>query len=220
MTATARVLRLGGVVALGAAANIAFAWGFSLTSRPRPFTFIAVAPGEGWPRTPPAGWPAPALKSVRQQPGMRAALYHLDLFPDDGGTSYRMSLRERGWPMRSLASERWEAFTYAPTGPGVYTTSPIAVPGFEPTPWRSGIGLTWLPAAAGSVRTAHLPIRPLPVGFAVNTALYSALIGLPVLGLPALRRSARRRRGRCLGCGYDLSGGTGQCPECGRERTA
>jgi hypothetical protein len=32
------------------------------------------------------------------------------------------------------------------------------------------------------------------------------------------RRSVRwSREGRCVGCGYDLSGVSGKCPECGRE---
>jgi hypothetical protein len=32
--------------------------------------------------------------------------------------------------------------------------------------------------------------------------------------------NTRARRGRCLSCGYDLSGITGPCPECGKERKA
>jgi hypothetical protein len=33
------------------------------------------------------------------------------------------------------------------------------------------------------------------------------------------RRSVRwPREGRCVGCGYDLSGVSGKCPECGRVR--
>lgn len=30
-----------------------------------------------------------------------------------------------------------------------------------------------------------------------------------------LRRRRRMRRGLCVGCGYDLRGSTGPCPECG-----
>jgi hypothetical protein len=47
---------------------------------------------------------------------------------------------------------------------------------------------------------------------------------LAVLALPTVwlfyrdRRSVRwSREGRCAGCGYDLSGVSGKCPECGRD---
>ena len=52
---------------------------------------------------------------------------------------------------------------------------------------------------------------------------------LPLLSLPPLltlilyRRAARRRlvrEGRCVGCGYDLRGSPGRCPECGRGAEA
>lgn len=45
------------------------------------------------------------------------------------------------------------------------------------------------------------------------------LMGYPVVRLMRgpLRTYCRRRRGLCLGCGYDLTGNMGgRCPECGR----
>jgi hypothetical protein len=61
----------------------------------------------------------------------------------------------------------------------------------------------------------------------VHLGLVAVLLALfPVISLirGPLRRSRRRRRGRCLVCGYDLRGNvSGVCPECGeavpRERT-
>ena len=63
-----------------------------------------------------------------------------------------------------------------------------------------------------------LPCRPLALGFAMNTALYGAAILVVHSSVAWARRRARRRRGLCAWCGYDLKGHEGpqvRCPECG-----
>jgi len=81
-----------------------------------------------------------------------------------------------------------------------------------------------------------LPIRPVWPGFLIDTLFYGGIwLGL-FFGVGAARRGVRRRRGRCVRCGYDLRGqrqesphpqplsrgerGTsgGGCPECGWRR--
>ncbi|MDY7109254.1 MAG: hypothetical protein SYC29_11525, partial [Planctomycetota bacterium] len=65
-----------------------------------------------------------------------------------------------------------------------------------------------------------LPLRPMWPGFLINTLFYAAVLWLLIPGPFMLRRLIRRRRGRCVKCGYDLRGalpGAG-CPECGWER--
>ncbi len=67
-----------------------------------------------------------------------------------------------------------------------------------------------------------LPLRPLWPGFAFNTVFYAVLLWILWLSPFVVRRAIRRKRGRCVNCGYDLrgtSGGGGEvCPECGAER--
>jgi hypothetical protein len=61
-----------------------------------------------------------------------------------------------------------------------------------------------------------LPLLPLCPGFALDTALYGAIVfalwSAPVL----LRRRYRLQHGACPRCNYDLRGCTAEvCPECG-----
>jgi len=49
-----------------------------------------------------------------------------------------------------------------------------------------------------------------------SLALGGSMLGIGVLGYPELRRKRRRRDGRCLKCGYDLTSNIDEvCPECG-----
>ncbi len=60
-----------------------------------------------------------------------------------------------------------------------------------------------------------LPLRPLPLGFAVNTIVYATLLWLLILGPFALRRFIRVRRGLCPKCAYPM-GEAAECSECGK----
>jgi hypothetical protein len=55
-----------------------------------------------------------------------------------------------------------------------------------------------------------------PARLALEAAFYSALLWLVLCGPGVLRWWRRRRRGRCVQCGYNLTGNiSGRCPECG-----
>ncbi len=62
-----------------------------------------------------------------------------------------------------------------------------------------------------------LPYGVIWHGFAINTIFYAAILWLLTLGPFTARRIIRRKRGRCIKCGYDLRGTSGGevCPECG-----
>ncbi len=66
-----------------------------------------------------------------------------------------------------------------------------------------------------------LPLHPLWPGFAANTIFYAAMLWLLTLGPFTARRMIRRKRGRCIKCGYDLRGAEHEvCLECGVELSA
>lgn len=102
----------------------------------------------------------------------------------------------RGWPMRSLV---WYWVRQMPDAPERHLWS------FDLGGMQGPIGL---PRA--------LPLRPIPVGFVVNSLLYATCVWL-LMSVPfAVRRTIRRKCGRCMNCGYDLRGADHEaCPECG-----
>ncbi|MEE9128668.1 MAG: hypothetical protein V3T84_01525 [Phycisphaerales bacterium] len=67
-----------------------------------------------------------------------------------------------------------------------------------------------------------LPLRPIWLGFTINTVFYAAVLWLVMFGPFTARRMIRRKRGCCIKCGYDLrgtsgGGGGGVCSECGAQ---
>jgi hypothetical protein len=67
-------------------------------------------------------------------------------------------------------------------------------------------------------REHRLPMFPLWPGFALDTAFYGTLAFLLWSAPGFVRKKRRRRRGLCVGCGYELKG-MEKCPECGRAVT-
>jgi hypothetical protein len=73
--------------------------------------------------------------------------------------------------------------------------------------WRIEIGRT----------IVQVPTTPLWPGFLANTLFYGAMVWALSQILLILRRRSRRRRGRCVRCGYNRAGLAAAvvCPECG-----
>lgn len=97
-----------------------------------------------------------------------------------------------GWPVVCLTA--WKE------GAAASEHSYVVVQG-----WSASSGDIWLPAT------------PAWGGLVVNTAFWSAAWWLVLAAPRQIRRRGRLRRGECVRCGYDLRGGGGVCPECGRE---
>lgn len=98
-----------------------------------------------------------------------------------------------GWPMRSAERSRWVERTK-----GVVVDQDAA-----------HIPLWW------STKDAVIPLRPLWLGFAVNTLFFAIVAASVWTPIVALRRYSRRRHGQCPACGYP-AGVSAVCTECGR----
>jgi len=84
--------------------------------------------------------------------------------------------------------------------------------------WRHGLQLADAPPDNKYILDRFaLPLLPLWPGFLINTFLYALLLFLAWRLPGVLRRTLRRRRGRCAQCGYDRGGldARAACPECG-----
>ena len=103
-----------------------------------------------------------------------------------------------GWPLRSLEGSLSLVDDDGP--PPRYTV-------------HTGIGYTRA-TVFGDPETRVLPLRPLWLGFIVNSALYAVFLGVLWFGPRALRRSLRIKRRRCPACGCPV-GTASHCSECG-----
>ena len=85
--------------------------------------------------------------------------------------------------------------------------------------WQTGTVLAR--TSSGAFSDFEFPLRVLGTGFAIDSAFYAATWFVLLSAPGMLRRYVRRRRGRCIKCGYDLRGNLSQgCPECGWRREA
>lgn len=110
----------------------------------------------------------------------------------------------RGWPFGAAWCE--------------YQVEIIAFPASDWGPITRGQprGGVALPGSrTGWLEPVLLPLYPLWPGLIADAAIFGLAWGAALTGVSALRRSRRRRGGRCPECGYDLAGAKSVCPECG-----
>ena len=143
---------------------------------------------------------------------------------DGNGSGYR----NRGWVAKDgslhvLRDDRSVDPPPASVPQEIHHTGIDPAPGFRLHPTTFGFAYARRGFSYGEWTNGAPGFRRVTVA----TSQWSFPLWLPALlftapaaaRLPALARRRRRRlRGRCLGCGYDLTGNvSGTCPECGRR---
>lgn len=100
---------------------------------------------------------------------------------------------DAGWPLRVVRGTR-------------VVPPNAADPAYEIGIWR--------------VNGVVVPLWPIWINTTASIVLFGGLATIPMVGWARARATRRRRRGVCVGCGYDLGGLDNldvACPECGTK---
>jgi hypothetical protein len=180
-----------------------------------------------WPIRPPEDWPHASSGFVWRGFGL-SFRYVSGSGPlpwdhprhTDAEQSAHQGALATGWPWRAMRSTNGER-SIDPLSPNprmkvvigqFWDRSPDSV-------FRRGVPLATGPSPAFMfyLSPRHLPLEPLPLGFALDTLL-NLIIFLPLaMAAGAIRRTWRLHHRRCPRCNYDLSTDPppDRCPECG-----
>lgn len=157
--------------------------------------------GFRWPAPVPEDWPAAAdYFDPSAGRGTRSSLY-IATSSANAMEAWTLDVVSGGWPMQALQFRTW---FWVVNGVGQYYA---ADPLWVPPRW-----------VFSRFKHAHffIPLMPIPLGFAVNTALYAvAWLGL-ILVLLRARHDLRLRAGLCPRCKYPI-GPSPVCTECGAK---
>jgi hypothetical protein len=195
------VVRVAVFLLLGAIVNIAIAWGLScgVLNFGNPSRETQRAPDD----TDVALWRQCAVASAAPTPAHSTefapvglslrSIHEIDPFNNPAKAGHMLEWTQAGWPM------------YAMQG-GVFHDLAKRNVEWHSLFWRENTPIGWV----------NVPLRPMWIGFVVNTMIYAAALWLIVALVFALRRWRRIRRGLCARCAYPVGPGMSEvCPECG-----
>jgi hypothetical protein len=153
-----------------------------------------------WPIRVPDTWPStPTVGTTDVGLGWTDGDWHVIVDSGSNAGTYNAILRTYGLPMRSLHC--WGLLFVSQASTEQTERQSIVLPSPLPRAWN---------------KNGFFPILPVWPGFVVNTAFYAGVAWSLRWGLLAVRRRWLRHTGRCMQCGYNLSGVVSEvCPECG-----
>jgi len=217
----------------GAAINVLVAWAIAVTDDPDkgPWDFYSDGPDPDrlaeHPLFPDAGpyygiycrkttrWSS-VSSHMRLEPG-RWPIRHLHDDEHDGvvhggrDAPFMVTVIDSGWPARSMRAVEPIQMTAIPTTVAA-TIDSIRESLNDYSVWLVGIESPF--PAGNNDLPMRIPLRPLLRGTLLNTMVYGLLVWLLVSIPLAILCVHRRRRGRCVKCGYQLAD-LPTCPECG-----
>ena len=222
-----RLLTVLGCLALGAALNVGVAWGCAISFGAEPDWRGGAAPLDDEDHR----WLAAAKWSATNQSPFVA---HLVVYATDAFGAQVRHLAEQwrirdiqvlgrervfgrqvraGWPLPSMTGGH---VLRQPIPKPVRILGTPAKPPPAAVRGRTvdAIPIDWIPGPPQYSAGPDLPLRPMPSGFVVNTAVYAAALWLLVVGRAGVRRLVRGWRGLCPRCAYP-AGEAAVCSECG-----
>jgi hypothetical protein len=199
------VWSIGVSLAAGAVLTVMVAWGLWLSTEEPDGDFAATA--SSWPMAVPDDWPERPeywsnATSTRRLDRWAAHRTGANGKWEIMGVASHYAI---GWPARSMGLKDYGSIRFAQASTSSHHDG-------MPLPGRTPLWLT-----PDMTRPEAVPRRPLWPGFALDTAFYGTLAFLLWSAPGFVRRQHRRRRGLCVGCGYELKG-MPKCPECGRGK--
>jgi hypothetical protein len=197
---------------LGAIVNVAVAWGFALQAKAVQSEWEELIPEQlQWPEyIVQAKWP-PLHAGQRIFAGCGVDRYLFEAVVTENWSIF-LDVDLFGWPSRSM-----ELHSVYPAGvstsPDEAPAHPLHQSALSLAGHLRGIGVS---ESLGS--NVRLPLAIRPLGFAINTIFYAAILWLGWVAPGKVRRLVRVRQHRCPACGFIIAPGTcanGLCSECG-----